>query len=73
MTVVSAFISQSDNWKRPRNCVSALHLQYLTGKQFFRMSFVSYGTTLAKHMVKQGEVIFFPSDKKLELNYFIDN
>ena len=37
------------------------------------MSFVSYGITLAKYMVKEGEVIFFPSDKKLELTYFIDN
>ena len=29
--------------------------------------------TLAKYMVKQGGEIFFPSDKKLELTYFIEN
>ena len=28
---------------------------------------------LAKHMVKQSEVIFIPSDKKFEPPYFIDN
>ena len=32
---------------------------------FFRISFVSHGIALAKHMVKQDEVIFFPSDKNL--------
>ena len=37
------------------------------------MSFVSYRITLVKHMIKQGEVIFFSSDKKLEITYFIDN
>ena len=26
---------------------------------------MSHGITLAKHKVKQGEVIFFPSDKKI--------
>ena len=26
-----------------------------------------------KHMVKQGEVIFFPSDKKIESPYFMGN
>ena len=36
------------------------------------MYFVSHGITLAKRMVKQGEVIFFLSDKKFR-NYFIDN
>ena len=30
----------------------ALLLQFLTGKQFFPMSFVSHGITLAKHMIK---------------------
>ena len=37
------------------------------------MSFVSLGIVLVKHMVKQSDVIFFPSDKKFESPYFIDN
>ena len=40
---------------------------------FFRISFVSHGIALAKHMVKQVEVIFFPSDKKFEWPYYIEN
>ena len=31
---------------------------------FFRISIVFHGITLANHMIKQGEVVFFPSDKK---------
>ena len=31
---------------------------------FFRIWFVSHGIALTKYVVKQGEVIFFPSDKK---------
>ena len=46
-------------------------LQYLADKQFFRMSFVCDGITFSKHRVKQDEGIFFPSNKKLESNYFI--
>ena len=37
------------------------------------MSFVSPGIASAKHMVKQGEKIFFLSGKKLESSYFNDN
>ena len=40
---------------------------------FFRISFASHGIAFAKHMVKQGEVIFFPSDKKFEWPYYIEN
>ena len=32
---------------------------------FFCISFVSHGIALAKHMVKQGEVVFFTSKKNL--------
>ena len=51
----------------------AFPLQYLTGKTFFCMSFVSDRITSVKHMVKQDEVIFFLSDKKFESTYFINN
>ena len=44
----------------------------LTGETIC-MPFASYGITLAKHIAKQGGEIFFPSDRKLELTYFIDN
>ena len=37
------------------------------------MNLVFHEITLAKHMVKQSEVIFFPSDKKFKSTYFIDN
>ena len=33
---------------------------------FFLISLVSHGIALAKHMVKQGKVVFFPSDKKID-------
>ena len=40
---------------------------------FFCIFFVSYGIALPKHMVKQVEVIFFPSDKKFEWPCYIEN
>ena len=40
---------------------------------FFGISFVSQWIALAKHMVKQVEVIFFPSDKKFEWPCYIEN
>ena len=55
--------------KKSSHCSSFAILDRQT---FFHMYFVSHGITLAKRMVKQGEVIFFLSDKKFR-NYFIDN
>ena len=55
-------------WSRP----IAFPLQYLIDKQFFCMYFVSRIIILAKHMVKQGEAIFFSFGKKFESSYFID-
>ena len=40
---------------------------------FFCITFVSHGIALAKYMVKQGEVILFPSDKKLEWPGYTEN
>ena len=40
---------------------------------YFRISFLSHGIALAKHMLKQGEVIFFPFDKKFEWLCYIEN
>ena len=40
---------------------------------FFRISFVSHGIVLAKLMAKQGEVLFFLSNKKFEWPCYIEN
>ena len=68
----SVFAKQhhSSGW---RSLPVALASQHLTGKQLFHLPFVSHGITLAKHMIKQGEEIFFQSDKKLNSPCFIGN
>ena len=40
---------------------------------YFRISFLSHGIALAKHMLKQGEVIFFQFGKKIEWPCCIEN
>ena len=52
----------SNRW---RSHSIAFPLQYLTRKQFYRMSFLSYGIAFAKYMAKQGGVIFFHPTKNL--------
>ena len=56
---LSFFLCQNNNVRIVEEVALLLFFfQYLTGKQFFCMSFVSH----KKHMVKKGEVIFFPTD-----------
>ena len=52
---------------------TALSSHYLTGWQFFPVSFASHGIAVAKRMVKQVEVTFFSSDKKIEWPCYIEH
>ena len=59
--------------KQRLSCSRSRLIVLLLRQTIFRMPFASLGIVLVKHMVKQSELIFFPSDKKIESRYFIDN